>query len=1286
MLKLFCPGKLLLMAGMLALPLSVKAVLQGDFDPKTICPSAEVVTPHVKWLKPSAEGPLKTLFIIAQDRMREIIELAQRMDLDYQVVVAGNKKLNLPPLQYEDMQKDFQEKINAPLDLIVVSLPEWKALSYMQRYHILRKVKDGVPLLTFAAGADEYLNKASAKKAKGECRYLVPWKGLPAFTNFAGTAEFQAGTMETAVFGKGTIYLLKGYETIAPQALTPPRTMDDPLDFRPAEYDYYLGMIIHIMRSTAKKTPTIEVKADDYLRVSRDNPISVNFSVKSPNTRAAIMRFALRTPHGKLVLSRRQTMKLIAGENKVTFKINEGHTQNAGGIKAVLRRLVAPDEHPDSGWRRSLGRFLADAPAHIPAGNYFADLWIQDGQKILEFGSVYIEANGSNELVNMEVKPAIHAAEGVSGKIFLKTDPKAEGLILKVRQRDNFGRITAETSLPITGAMAEKQEAPFTLPPTTPLTIIQYIDAELCRRAEVLARQSKALSVCELPGKNDDISFVVWAGVGQKGADDSSYLSPYFFKNLHDAGFDTQYTTFSPSAPLANLRHIPYATRLLDEQQEWHPNQPRKAPHVREPCLTGPEYRKKEQTKLTKAAEKLRPFGTAVFSLGDECFFVGGVKLELCFSPTCIAAFHEFLKKEYGTIDDLNREYGSAFKSFAEIKPITLDEARKEPRLMPLWVDFRRHMESTWAGMLAFDRDVVRAIVLNARVGYEGSDSTLINSFQAIDWQKIMSEIQLNNTYDGTFVPYAVVDLSQPGTMLGTGWYGGYEEYKKYNDWDSRAFNQYISWRHLFRGANSFWVWPATIRNAGYGHDSITAPDFSILECFVPNLAEVREIKSGAGKLLMNARRESDRTAILYSAASVHAATLSESGGTMQAVLNNIVPLMEDTRRQFRIISYSQLAEGILEKEGYGFLILPYAQALSKKEAENIRSFVRNGGTVLADVRPGVCDEHGKSQEKGMLDDVFGVTQNTCVTQKLARVAVIFNDNSIASNLNTLADSTLKLQTGQAGAKAGDAPALTVNEHGRGKAILMNFTLHEYQNNADALCIEVERPTKQAPEIRKVFEHVLTLAGLGPKIKIAPDVPGLRAYRYQAGGLHYIGFLQHPCRARTAQFGEIENYGLFNRTQIPSPVMATATLDGKYHVYDVRRGKRLGYTDTIPMEIGPGRAEFFSLLPYEVKGVQIKTADCVKQGETLAWSAQLQTETGKAGLHTFRIMLLAPDGKGKEYYADNIQAEDGKASGKINLAFNDAPGMWTLRIKDTASGRTAEAAFKLKRLEKKAKN
>ena len=48
-------------------------------------------------------------------------------------------------------------------------------------------------------------------------------------------------------------------------------------------------------------------------------------------------------------------------------------------------------------------------------------------------------------------------------------------------------------------------------------------------------------------------------------------------------------------------------------------------------------------------------------------------------------------------------------------------------------------------------------------------------------------------------------------------------------------------------------------------------------------------------------------------------------------------------------------------------------QSHPKSQHERGRRFVEAGGTVLADLRPGVFDEHVKPVPGGQLDDLFGI-------------------------------------------------------------------------------------------------------------------------------------------------------------------------------------------------------------------------------------------------------------------------------------------------------------------------
>ncbi|MDD5484064.1 MAG: beta-galactosidase [Kiritimatiellae bacterium] len=1202
-----------------------------DYGPKYWTPTEEVVTPHIKWAKPDAQGPLKVLFIVSRMGMREVVELAQRMELQYTVFAVGGhyyafRRYNEfvsydkhDPDRSRDeeaLAEDIEEKLDGTYDLIVMGAVNLKTFPLSVRYKLLKKVKEGTPLIGFK-NYDGYYKRATARKEKPDLQALFPYKGLPAFAGYKDREAWLDATLELAAFGKGKILTLKGYN-VPPglQALTPGPT-GNILEPKFAEYDYYLAWIGQLMRFMSGRM-SVQVTGRDYVLTNRCDLAGVEYSVSGPEGKAVTCAFAFRNDNNEVLAGQEKQVKLSGGGTAVSFGV-----------------------------------------PRPPAGRYFADLWVKEGGKVLAFGSSFVELTGDTLIDGIELKTDYRQEEKVTGKIRIATQKAASGLGLLLRQRDTYGRVTSRARLDVPALEPNAaREMSFELSGGKPLAIVQYLEVELRKDNEVLDRERKAFSISNLsPG--EDIRVLHF--MGNWGNSPYSYPGYRMFAELAKAVFDTQYAYVLTNAFLANIRSMPCPpgfSRLADKKTDHYRSKSRTADdHVREPCLTDPEYRKELADDLAGRAENGRLFSTTEFSMGDECLFVEGA-FELCFSPTCAAAFHKFLAEEYRTVEAMNGEYGTAYKSFDEVLPITLKRAKKETNLQPLWVDYRRHMESTWAGIFPFCAEVIRKIVPGAKIGYEGSD-TQVNSYRGADHYKLMQAMQINGTYDGAYVPHAVASFASPGTVLGLGWYGGYNAHR------CPEFQRYIAWRHLFRGANSYWIYTAN----ACGQQSVMAPDMSFYDFFQANMAELREIKRGAGKLLMTAQRADDGVAVLYSAASVHVGTLTDGLPVMERVLNALVTLLEDAGFQFKIISYEQLAAGELKKGGYQALWMPYVQALSRKEAAEVESFARAGGTVLADLRPGVRDEHGKPYENGgILDDVFGVKQLTA-GPIATNCDVSVNLEGYSGTIKKVdCDWSLGLGAGEARASlAGKKPALIINRHEQGKAILLNFSLSAYAEVAGALENSSVKAGEYSAEFRELFRALMAQSAVEKPATFEPELAGVRLYRFAREGMIYLGVLQElpePVMAYTA--GEARPL---------SAKKAELKLREKSHIYDSRLGKYLGRSDRIRTMLEPAKGMLFALMPYEVKGIKLNVPRLIGQGETLAYEVEIEAVEPPPGLHVFHVELLSPEGERIPYYAGNVVGEKGMAKGSFSLALNEATGKWKIMARDAATGVSAERTF-----------
>lgn len=123
---------------------AMAAPMFPDYGPKYLAPTEEVVTPHIKWAKPDAQGPLKVLFIVWRAGMREVIELAQRMDIKYTVFAAGGAtthSYNNNPSGFSSVYKhdpaiardkealadDLDAKLDGAYDVIILGNIDWSS-------------------------------------------------------------------------------------------------------------------------------------------------------------------------------------------------------------------------------------------------------------------------------------------------------------------------------------------------------------------------------------------------------------------------------------------------------------------------------------------------------------------------------------------------------------------------------------------------------------------------------------------------------------------------------------------------------------------------------------------------------------------------------------------------------------------------------------------------------------------------------------------------------------------------------------------------------------------------------------------------------------------------------------------------------------------------------------------------------------------------------------------------------------------------------------------------------
>ena len=104
--------------------------------------SEPIETPHVKWAKPLPGGPLRVLCFVPIPSQRDVVELAQRLDIDYELVAFPY------PVMDADMAGAFHERLaGSAFDAILLSKVPLATLPEKTQELLVAKVREGTGLL-----------------------------------------------------------------------------------------------------------------------------------------------------------------------------------------------------------------------------------------------------------------------------------------------------------------------------------------------------------------------------------------------------------------------------------------------------------------------------------------------------------------------------------------------------------------------------------------------------------------------------------------------------------------------------------------------------------------------------------------------------------------------------------------------------------------------------------------------------------------------------------------------------------------------------------------------------------------------------------------------------------------------------------------------------------------------------------------------------------------------------------------------------------------------------------
>lgn len=579
-------------------------------------------------------------------------------------------------------------------------------------------------------------------------------------------------------------------------------------------------------------------------------------------------------------------------------------------------------------------------------GFHFVDAKLILDGKDIDWASSSFEIKRKEGIAKISLAKEFYAPdETISGEIELLGNVKTESYI-SIEAIDTFKRIVKSIRKDFNGTNTvhfELGEA------GSGKSTILEIKASLKEKAGTIAEESSSVIISQ-ERDVDDFYFVAWLVHETKSYINNRIINKALSKYGVDIGyvpFTSSYSSkelFEKAYILAenNMGIIPYATSIIY--------------YNKDPV----EGLVKSCAKLKEEAETLRAFSPFAYSLGDE----NGLSLQNkeIISDKNTAGFRDYLKKEYTSIAELNKEWNSQYESWEEIIPIKFEEASKNCKY-PEWIDFRLYMENVFTSLNINAINAIKEADRSARVGAEGFVD--YSSFSGYNFYSLITKYNLFTPYPKNYQLEFIRSFLPDNSISGI-WYGSYLVFSMSED-----IMRFMPWQALFYGFNSCWWWTSMSRQ-GVGGASALTPGLTPLPGFRQTMEEIKEIKSGIGKALLSAQRSRGVIRIYHSDVFIHASTLKHDKTDLINSWNNFFNALYDLQYDFCFMAREQLINGKLEQEEVKVLILPYAQTISAEEAAIIRKFVENGGLLIADFDPGIMDYHGKLYEKSCFSELFG--------------------------------------------------------------------------------------------------------------------------------------------------------------------------------------------------------------------------------------------------------------------------------------------------------------------------
>ncbi len=1175
-------------------------------------------SPHVSWAIPLRGGAIRTLFMAPRSTARDAVELAQRLDLNYDVLPFWDSESMAPPPAHpaaswpgfsrEDKSARFESAINEPLDLIVAGGLDFREHPEALLQSMLERVRRGSGLVLVNHFP---LPEAFHDGAGDELEFVDTPAMIVEGVGEALTPEWDTGLdfVRAAELGEGRVVLID-FPGGAPDSHFLLPLFKQPHHAELDYFDTYLSLIARAACWAAQREPRVRPLGLEYMGPAGPEDAEIPPDLPEP--------FIQRMRDATTVPAFRPYRVHFSEPAPRRFEVR-AQVREPGRQRQVIHEYDAPLQRGEDEFTIHL---------NVGPGSYFVDIWLLDRGRVEWWHTEALTIEGWPSFTDVAFSKNILQPHD-SLRVSLNARPNyhhPREFTIYTRATDTLGRRVAEH---YHGAPSEGGYVEFT---------VEFADliGEMVK-VEIFAVDSTRAPFAEhelRAAVHEYGHLPVWHprdphrfDFGVYGAGSPEYNHRWLYSRLAEHGVDTVYTPGGegPSYHLrsANLRQIRTLTSY--EPRETQGN-------VRRPCLFQPGFWEHEEESIVHNVTAPWDGGPYVYTLGDGNALASGEQ-EVCHCADCLDAYHQHLRERFVTIEALNDAWDANYASWSGIEPLTISEVIRNGAYAP-WMSFRQFMDERFAALHADGAAAARRERNHALVGVSATGGG--GPFAGRDWRRLGVDLDLlaspsdnlafhrARSSRGNNPEFVMVYAPEAGAL-------------------DAGFARWAPWRAALYGMRGLWM-TDVITSSMQGRlsnamDSTGGPT----PAFEAMAGEVERLRRGTAALLQQAVRGHSGVAIYDNRPSYYLNYAEPSFRTntpraQRAFLERLNAL----GYQCEIIGPEDLRTGRMDE--YKVVILPMTRALSTEEREGIEAYVENGGRLIADMLPGQFTEFGVPQGSPPLARLFGVDHSGPAN---AGDAVEIQGERAIGGVTARGRAEVRLDpsTEWAGAGEGGAGAYWIyqaaDDEDAGRAFLFN---HPLPSMAD---------DPREDGVVPVLESVLRAMGVHPVVALTDGVsqayPGERiAYRY--GGAKLLAVTRPPDSPGGAARFNID-------------------LGNHPYVYNALTGERIRRPSRIGKRLEPGGTALFSALPYEVTDFTLTAPDEVRAGRRLPVSIHLRGRGGMPGDHLVHLRLEPIGEDPVSHYSRVVSCPGGEGDHFIPLSRNEQPGRYWLIARDALTGK-----------------